>query len=110
MKVKALQNFFKAKLHIVYINTPSNFKRDFETTKSLKAFAKRFMLKDFTINVYNDPFEESGVINFTHSINADMIAMGTHGRKGLSHILSGSVTEDIANHVDCPIWTYTIKS
>lgn len=110
MKVKALQNFFKAKLHIVFINTPGNFTRDVVTHKSLKAFAKRFMLKDFTINVYNDPFEESGVINFTHSIGADMIAMGTHGRKGLSHIISGSVAEDVVNHVDCPIWTYTIKS
>ena len=26
LKVKALQDFFKAKLHIVYINTPANFK------------------------------------------------------------------------------------
>ena len=110
MKVKALQNFFKAKLHIVFINTPGNFTRDVVTHKLLKSFAKRFMLKDFTINVYNDPYEESGVINFTHSIGADMIAMGTHGRKGLSHILSGSVAEDVVNHVDCPIWTYAIKS
>ena len=37
------------------------------------------------------------------------IAMGTHARKGLSHLLKGSVTEDVVNHVDCPIWTYVIK-
>lgn len=109
MKVKALQHFFKAKLHIVFINTPNNFSRDVVTNKLLKAFAKRFMLKDFTINIYNDKFEESGVINFTHSIGADMIAMGTHGRKGLSHILSGSVAEDVVNHVDCPIWTLKVQ-
>jgi nucleotide-binding universal stress UspA family protein len=50
------------------------------------------------------------VINFAHSIDADMIAMGTHGRKGLAHILSGSLTEDVVNHVECPTWSYTIKS
>ena len=110
MKVKSLQNSFKAKLHVVYVNTPARFARDVDSTKKLKSFAKRFMLKDFTLNIYNDPSEESGVINFAHSINADMIAMGTHGRKGLSHILSGSVAEDVVNHVDCPIWTYSIKS
>ena len=44
MKIKALQNFFKAKLHIVYINTPVNFKRDAETHQKLQAFVKRFML------------------------------------------------------------------
>lgn len=109
MKVKALQNLFKANIHIVWINTPNNFTRDSVTTARLKAFAKRFMFKDFTIHVYNDPYEESGVINFAHELKADMIAIGTHGRKGLAHLLSGSVAEDLVNHVDCPIWTYTIK-
>ncbi|HEX5171890.1 MAG TPA: universal stress protein [Cyclobacteriaceae bacterium] len=109
MGVKRLQSFLKATLDIVFINTPTNFSRDTATMKQLNDFARRFMLKDYTLNIYNDTFEESGVINFTHSIKADMIAMGTHGRKGLSHILSGSVTEDVVNHVDCPIWTYAIK-
>ena len=109
MKVKALQNFFKAKIHIVWINTPSNFTRDKITHERLTAFAKRFMFKDYTIHVYNDPYEESGVINFTHDFKADMIAIGTHGRKGLAHLMSGSVAEDLVNHVDCPIWTYAIK-
>ncbi|WKZ60612.1 MAG: universal stress protein [Cyclobacteriaceae bacterium] len=109
MKVKALQNFFKATLHIVWINTPTNFTRDSVTHKRLQAFAKRFMLKDYTINVFNDPYEEAGTINFAHEIGADMIAMGTHGRKGIAHFFSGSVAEDVVNHVDCPIWTYAIK-
>jgi hypothetical protein len=109
MSVKALQNFFKAKIHIVWINTPTNFTRDTITQKRLNAFAKRFMLKEHTINIFNDPYEEAGVINFTKEINGDMIAMGTHGRKGLAHLMSGSVAEDVVNHVDCPIWTYAIK-
>jgi nucleotide-binding universal stress UspA family protein len=109
MKVKALQNFFKATLHIVWINTPTNFTRDTVTHKRLQAFAKRFMLKDYTINVFNDPYEEAGTINFAHEVGADMIAMGTHGRKGIAHFFSGSVAEDVVNHVDCPIWTYAIK-
>jgi nucleotide-binding universal stress UspA family protein len=107
--VKALQDFLKATLHIVWINTPGNFTSDNITLLRLKDFAKHFMLKDYTLNVFNDTFEESGVISFAHMINADMIAMGTHGRKGLNHIMSGSVTEDVVNHIDCPIWTYTIK-
>lgn len=110
MKVKALQSFFKARLHVVYVNTPGNFTRDVVTNERLKAFAKRFMLKDYTLNIYNDPYEESGIINFTTSSEADLIAMGTHGRRGLGHMISGSVAENVVNHVDCPIWTYTIKS
>jgi nucleotide-binding universal stress UspA family protein len=109
MKVKELQNFFKAKLHIVWINTPTNFTRDSITMKRLNAFAKRFMFKDYTVNVYNDPYEEAGVISFTKDVEADMIVMGTHGRKGVAHLLSGSVAEDVVNHTECPIWTYSLK-
>ncbi|MCS6973611.1 MAG: universal stress protein [Cyclobacteriaceae bacterium] len=109
MRVKALQDFFKATLHIVWINTPTNFTPDRITTQRLEAFAKRFMFKNYTVNVYNDPYEEAGIINFTHSIKADMIAMGTHGRKGLAHVLAGSIAEEVVNHVDCPIWTYSLK-
>jgi nucleotide-binding universal stress UspA family protein len=109
MKVKALQQLFKATLHIVWINTPTNFTPDRITRQRLAAFAKRFMFKDYTINVYNDPYEDAGIINFTHDIGADMIAMGTHGRKGVAHVLAGSIAEDVVNHVDCPIWTYALK-
>jgi nucleotide-binding universal stress UspA family protein len=109
LRVKALQNFFKAKLHIVYINTPANFKRDAETHKRLATFAKRFMLKDFTINVYNATDQEMGISDFTHEIGGDIVAMATHGRKGLSHFMSGSVAEDVVNHIDCPIWTCVEK-
>jgi nucleotide-binding universal stress UspA family protein len=67
------------------------------------------MLTDYTVNVFEAKNMEVGVIDFTHKINADMVAMGTHARKGLSHFFKGSVTEDVVNHVDCPIWTYAIK-
>ncbi len=109
MKVKALQAFFKAKIHILYVNTPTNFTSDTVTLERLKQFAKRFMFKNYTINIYNYPYEEDGIIHFTKSIKGNLIAMGTHGRKGISHMINGSLAEDVVNHTDCPIWTYTLK-
>lgn len=106
MRVKALQSFFKAKLHIVNINTPANFRTDVVTRQQMKDFAKRFMLKDYTLNVYNDLNEELGVANFIKEVNGDMVAMATHGRKGLNHLMSGSIAEDVVNHIECPIWTW----
>ena len=108
-KVKALQNFFKATLHVLYVNTPSSFKRDLEIKPQLKAFAKRFMLKDFTLNVWNDYSEEEGLKNFVYETKADLVAMATHGRRGLNHLMSGSIAEDAVNHINCPIWTYKIS-
>ncbi len=108
-KIKALQALFKAHLHLVWINTPENFTSDTFTLKRLNAFAKRFTLRDFTINIFNHLSEEAGIIRFTNAIHADLIAMGTHGRKGLSHIMAGSMTEDVTNHGKSLIWTCVMK-
>ncbi len=105
-KVTELQNFFKAKLHVLYVNTPTNFTADNITMQRLKQFAKEFGLRNYTLNIYNYPFEENGIIEFTRSIKGDLIAMRTHGRKGLAHFLNGSIAEDIVNHADRPIWTF----
>ena len=108
-KVKELQAFFKAKIHILYVNTPNNFTADNLTLDRLKEFARKFALRNYTLNIYNYPFEQAGIIHFTKSIKADMIAMGTHGRVGISHFLNGSLAEDVVNHADCPIWTFATR-
>lgn len=109
-RVKALQHFFGATLHLVWINTPANFSSDSRTKQRISEFAQRHMLVDYTINVFNDVYEESGIVNFAHSVNADLVAMATHGRKGLAHIFAGSITEDIANHYNIPLWTYNLSA
>lgn len=108
MRVKALQAFFKATLNIVYINTPSTFRRDTDVKKEMKEFAKRFMLKDYTLTIFNDYSAEEGVLNFVKDTKADMVAMATHGKRGISHLMSGSIAEDVVNHLECPIWTYKV--
>lgn len=108
-KIKALQNFFKATLHVLYVNTPSNFRRDIEVKKEMKDFAKRFMLKDYTLTIFNDYSEEEGLRNFVTETKADLVAMSTHGRRGINHLMSGSIAEDAVNHLTCPIWTYKIS-
>jgi nucleotide-binding universal stress UspA family protein len=34
--------------------------------------------------------------------------MATHGRRGLAHLVAGSIAEDVVNHIECPIWTYSL--
>jgi nucleotide-binding universal stress UspA family protein len=109
MKVKALQNFFKAHLHIVWINTPLNFTSDKLTSERLETFAKRFMLKDYTISVFNHTDEETGILEFSNSIKGDLIAMGTRGRKGIAHLVNGSLAEDVVNHNKGLVWTYSLQ-
>jgi nucleotide-binding universal stress UspA family protein len=37
--------------------------------------------------------------------NVDLIAMGTHGRTGLRHLLLGSTAERVVQHAPCPVLT-----
>lgn len=109
-KIKGLQNFFKARLHIVWINTPVNFMSDLATSEKLDAFVKRYGLRDCTTNIFNHLNEEEGILQFRDTIKGDMIAMGTHGRKGIAHIVNGSLAEDVVNHTDRLVWTYSLNN
>jgi nucleotide-binding universal stress UspA family protein len=108
-KVKSIQNYFGAQLHVVWINTPLNFTSDVTTRERLEEFAKHFALKNFTLNIFNHPTGNDGIVEFAKIANAEMIAMGTHGRKGFGHWLNGSIAEDVVNHSKALVWTYSLK-
>jgi nucleotide-binding universal stress UspA family protein len=107
--VRRTQQLYDATIHLVRINTPGNFQRDAVVKKYMQDFAKKLQLKNFTINVFNDLTEEEGIIYFADSINADLIAMATHGRTGFAHVLAGSIAEDVVSHARRPVLTFVTK-
>ncbi|MBK8338952.1 MAG: universal stress protein [Flavobacteriales bacterium] len=94
---------FDPKVHLVKINTPKNFERSDDTNRAIDAFLQRHELTKFTATIYNDLSIEEGILNFARSIDADLIAMATHGRTGFFHVVNGSLTEDIVNHTAFPV-------
>lgn len=101
-------NIFKAKLHLLYINTIHNFESTKDSTKKLEKFVSGFDRKKFTLNIYNDTTIEEGILNFGKEIEADVIAINTHGRSGLSQLFSESISKELANHALRPIITFKI--
>jgi len=98
----------EAKMHLVYINTANNFMPSDEAYDSLNNFIEGAELNDYTLNIYNDVTVEKGILNFTLSINAGLIGISTHGRKGLAHFFNGSISEDLVNHANLPVVTFKI--
>ena len=43
------------------------------------------------------------VLEILDKLGCDLIVMGTHGRRGLRHLLFGSVTEDVVRRARCPV-------
>jgi nucleotide-binding universal stress UspA family protein len=46
-----------------------------------------------------------GILDAAREVGASMIAMGTHGRRGLSHVLLGSVAEKVVRTSTVPVLT-----
>ncbi len=107
-KVKELQSFFSAMLHLLVVNTPANFRPDKEVKDAMQGYALHFNLRNYTLNFRNDYTLMSGILSFAYETKAEVIAMGTHGHWGLFHTLLGSVAEDVVNHASCPVWTFSM--
>lgn len=107
-----LASDLNATLHVVYINTPG---RDFLTNKQFDEKMHQFIsaasmeFNNLTTNIYNDVSKEEGVLNFSKKINADLIGIPTHGRKGLAHFMTQSLSEDLVNHAKTPVVTFKIR-
>ncbi len=45
------------------------------------------------------------ILEYAGEWDADLIVVGTHGRRGPSHLLLGSVAEEVVSHSSCPVLT-----
>jgi nucleotide-binding universal stress UspA family protein len=107
--LKSIQDIYDSTIHLVRINTPMNFQSDHLVKRDMQAFAHKLRLRKCTLNIFSDMSEEEGIVHFSTSINADLITMATHGRTGLSHLLTGSIAEDVVNISAKPVLTYVTK-
>lgn len=51
----------------------------------------------------NDSFPAEGIISTANSVGADLIVMGSHGRRGLGRLLLGSQTNNVLAHTAIPV-------
>ncbi|SFI49486.1 universal stress protein [Olleya namhaensis] len=103
-----LANLFEAKMHLLNVNTPSNFTTTAASKVRMMEFIDNNTFDNYTINIYNDDTIEKGILNFSKIVNADLIGISTHGRQGIAHFFNGSISEDLVNHAKRPVITFKI--
>jgi nucleotide-binding universal stress UspA family protein len=101
-------NHFKSTIHLLKVNTPSNFESTTMATRKINRFIKEFDLPKYSLNIYSDTSIEKGILNFSRDLDANLIALGTSGRSGISHLFSGSVTKNLSKKALKPILTIKI--
>ena len=112
LKASKLFKALNAKLHLLYVNLPSD---RFKSTNEIDEIVATFLMTADGnldnlqhINFVSDYTVEKGVLNFANKIGADLIAVATHGRTGITHFFEGSISEDIANHAILPVMTFKL--
>ena len=107
-RVVEFANLFDAKIHLLYINTIHNF----NTTKNIESKMAHFMddfeFNNYSMKIYNDISIEKGILSYARDIDADLIALNTHGRSGLSRLFNGSIGQELANHALRPVITFRL--
>lgn len=107
-KVAEFAKIFDSNLFLVMICSPNSFKTTHEAEKTMHNFVSNFDLENYSCHIYNDTNIENGIINFSKSVDADLIGLCTHGRTGLAHFFNGSIGEELINHAALPVITFKI--
>jgi nucleotide-binding universal stress UspA family protein len=112
LKAKEIFKKLESEMHLLYVNTPDN---GFKSTTEIDQLVTKFLkiadsnLDDYAkVHVVADYSVEQGILNFANTVGADLVAVATHGRRGLAHFFEGSISEDIANHSTLPVMTFKI--
>ena len=105
-KVVSFAEIFDAKIHLLKVNTVQSFEPTIASQLKIDTYIEGADIKNYTVNIHNDVSVEVGILNFSKYINADLIALNTHGRKGLMNFFNRSVSKDISNHSMRPVITF----
>ncbi len=112
-RARKFLNLWDAELHLVHVNLPNI---QFLSSSQIKELQRKFVEKAHKGNwpenthlaYVADYSIERGLFAYAAETGADLIAVPTHGRRGLSHFFRGSVGEDILNHAPLPVITFKV--
>lgn len=100
--VKAFAKITNAAVRLLKVNTTDQFERTSDNVKLFNEFNKHFK-SVYKAEIYDDYMKEEGILNYADEVKADLIAIGTHGKKGLSRFFAQDISEGIVRLSNKPI-------
>jgi nucleotide-binding universal stress UspA family protein len=107
--LKDIQKAYDSKMLLLKINTPRQHRTYEQVMADMEAFAVINDLQNYSKYIYTDSSVESGLGKFSAEHDIDLIALGTHLGYGFSKLFSGSISDDVVNHLIHPILTFPLK-
>ncbi len=106
-KLKILVDNFNSEVHFLYVMDDG-----VDTDKAidnLKKIAEKNGFSNYTINTVDNKNPEDAIKRYSNRRSADMLAVFSHGKKGLKELIFGSVTNDLINNVKIPVFVMNIE-
>ena len=75
-----------------------------ERIAKLRSLGERHLRTDFDVEVDGAEDVPEAILRAAEDYGADMIAIGTHGRRGLRRVLEGSVAEEVIRSARIPVF------
>ncbi len=115
---------YKSELHLLHVRTmfedqPDAVSRDFLNTEQFIESHRKVtdaklneviskhgsteikIIKELLKGISAGP----AILEYASDKDIDLIVLGTHGRRGIEHLLIGSVAEEVVRLADCPVFT-----
>jgi nucleotide-binding universal stress UspA family protein len=108
-EVERLAESLKAKLEVLFVNTPTYFLETDDIYHIGKEYLKTFASYDHPIKIYDAFKEERGIIQFATKAQGDAVAAITYGKSDLMQYFSPSITENLIAMTDLPVISIRIK-
>lgn len=107
--IKMLQQLFNAKLHLLQIVDKEDENRLNQLKGKMQDFAEQLNLQNYELHLHHNYKVPAGVRSFNEVSEMDLVLIGTHARKGISHLFYGSIAETLVNHCIRPLMTYHLR-
>lgn len=102
-QVERLAESLKAKLKVLFINTPTYFLETDDIYHVGKEYLKTYASYNHDIEIYDAFKEERGIIQYTAKAQGDGIAAITYGKSDLVQYFSPSITENLIAMTEVPV-------
>ncbi len=100
------QQFFGARLHLLYVRTKNDSTSEQEIRNQMLAFVNAHQLTEVNLFIQPNSSASDGILEVVNTVTPDLILMPTHGRTGLAHLFHKSVAESVVNHASIPVLTF----
>lgn len=107
--IKTIAEAFSSTIHLLQILREDDENQLDVIEAQMEFFANMHQLTNYQTHLYRDLEITQGIRNFNKEAEMDLVCIRTHGRKGFSHLIYGSIAERLINNCKKPVLTFHLK-